>query len=137
MGKEIIEVPKHEDFVSLGFVSDEDKFNGIAGAQLLVLPSRYESLSMVVLEAFSLDVPVLVNGECEVLKAHCIKGNAGLYYEGTEEFIGMLNYMLNHKDMLKQMGTNGHKYVDAYYRWDSIVANLLRLIHYVIRENDK
>lgn len=137
MGKEIIEVPKHEDFVSLGFVSDEDKFNGIAGAQLLVLPSRYESLSMVVLEAFSLDVPVLVNGECEVLKAHCIKGNAGLYYEGTEEFIGMLNYMLNHKDMLKQMGTNGHKYVDAYYRWDSIVANLLRLIHYVIQENDK
>lgn len=137
MGKEIIDVPKHEDFVSLGFVSDEDKFNGIAGAQLLVLPSRYESLSMVVLEAFSLDVPVLVNGECEVLKAHCIKGNAGLYYEGTEEFIGMLNYMLNHKDMLKQMGENGHKYVDAYYRWDSIVANLLRLIHYVIQENDK
>lgn len=137
MGKEIIEVPKHEDFVSLGFVSDEDKFNGIAGAQLLVLPSRYESLSMVVLEAFSLDVPVLVNGECEVLKAHCVKGNAGLYYEGTEEFTSMLNYMLNHKDMLKQMGENGHKYVDAYYRWDSIVANLLRLIHYVIQENDK
>lgn len=137
MGKEIIEVPKHEDFISLGFVSDEDKFNGIAGAKLLVLPSRYESLSMVVLEAFSLDVPVLVNGECEVLKAHCIKGNAGFYYKGAEEFESMLDYMLIHKDLRKQMGENGHKYVDAYYRWDSIVANLLRLIRYVIQENDK
>lgn len=137
MGKEVIEVPKHEDFISLGFVSDEDKFNGIAGARLLVLPSRYESLSMVVLEAFSLDVPVLVNGECEVLKAHCIKGNAGFYYEGTEEFESMLDYMLKHKSVLKQMGENGHKYVDTYYRWDSIVANLLRLIRYVIQENDK
>ena len=102
-----------------------------------MLPSRYESLSMVVLEAFSLDIPVLVNGECEVLKAHCIKGNAGFYYEGTEEFESMLDYMLKHKSVLKQMGANGHKYVDAYYRWDSIVANLLRLIRYVIQENDK
>lgn len=137
MGKEMIPVPNREDIISLGFVSDEDKFNGIAGSKLLVLPSRFESLSMVVLEAFSLDVPVLVNGECEVLKAHCIKGNAGFYYVGSKEFKMMLNYMLTHEEVMHQMGKNGHIYVDENYCWDRIVDKLMRLIHYVIQENQK
>lgn len=46
----------------------------------LVLPSKFESLSIVVLEAFSLKIPVLVNSACEVLKSHCIKSQGGLYY---------------------------------------------------------
>ena len=135
MGKEVIKVPEHEDFISLGFVDDEDKFNGIAGAKALILPSKYESLSMVVLEAFSMNIPVLVNGECEVLKAHCTKSNAGFYYNNTEEFEEILNYMLSHEDILRKMGICGHEYVEAYYCWDTIVSRLLRLIQYVIQDS--
>lgn len=135
MGKEVIPVPKHEDIVSLGFVSDEDKFNGIAGSQLLVLPSRFESLSMVVLEAFYLDVPVLVNGECEVLKAHCQKSDGGLYYIGSEEFEAMLSYLMTHPDERALMGKNGHCYAEEKYHWDSVVGRLHDLIRYVMREN--
>jgi len=136
MGKEVISIPKHRDIISLGFVSDEDKFNGIAGAKLLVLPSKFESLSMVVLEAFSLDIPVLVNGQCEVLRAHCTKSNAGFYYYNSAEFEAMLDYMLSHRDVLTRMGKNGHHYVDENYQWDVIVKKLFRLICYVMAQNN-
>ena len=132
MGKEIIDIPQRDDLVSLGFVSDEDKFNGIAGAKLLVLPSRFESLSMVVLEAFSLDRPVLVNGNCEVLKGHCIKSNAGFYYYNSEEFQEMLFYLVEHEQSANLMGCNGHKYVDENYQWDVIMKKMMSLIHYVM-----
>lgn len=137
MGKEVIPVPKHEDIVSLGFVSEEDKFDGIAGAKALVLPSQFESLSIVVLEAFTLNVPVIVNGVCEVLKGHCDKSNAGFYYYNTEEFVAMLNYLVAHPEVAAQMGRNGRAYVDENYQWQVVIAKLYSLIRFVMRENSK
>lgn len=131
MGKNVIRVPRHKDIVNLGFVSDQDKFDGMAGAKLLILPSEFESLSMVVLESLSLMVPVVVNGECEVLKGHCIKSNAGLYYRNYWEFEGAVNYILEHPEERKTMGRNGEIYVEENYQWPVIVRKLSALIEYV------
>ena len=54
LGKPVIKIPDDKDIVSLGFVSEQDKFDGIAGSSFLVLPSKFQSPSIVVLEAFSL-----------------------------------------------------------------------------------
>lgn len=128
MGKPVINVPKNEDIVSLGFVDDQDKFDGISAAQVLVLPSRFESLSMVVLEAMSVDTLVLVNGECQVLKGHCTKSNGALYYNSYFEFEGCLNYLLNHTEETVVMKKNAQKYVHDNYRWDVITDRLQKLI---------
>ena len=129
VGKEVINVPRREDIVSLGFVSEEDKYDGMAGARLMVMPSRYESLSIVVLESLKLGVPVVINGECDVLKGHCKKSNGGLYYEGYYEFEGVLNYMLTHEKERLFMGKNGKKYVDDNYFWEKVTQNLKKLIN--------
>lgn len=131
MGKNVIPVPKHKDICNLGFVSDQDKFDGIAGAELLILPSEFESLSMVVLEALALKVPVVVNGVCEVLKGHCVKSNAGLYYKNYFEFEGCINYILEHKREREVMGENGKLYVNKNYQWDVIMDKLSNLIDFV------
>lgn len=128
LGKPVIPVPEHEDIISLGFVSDVDKFDAIAGAKCLIMPSAFESLSMVVLESLALGNPVIVNGNCDVLKGHCRKSNAGLYYMNYFEFEGTLNYMLKHSEQQKLMGDNGLAYVKEYYQWDLIVAKLKVLI---------
>lgn len=137
MGKSVINIPKSDDIISLGFVSDEDKYNGIAASKLLVLPSQYESLSISVLEAMSLKVPVLVNGVCEVLKGHCIKSNAGLYYNNYPEFAQTVNYMTQNESAMVQMGINGKKYVDANYQWNVILERLSKVIDYVAEESKK
>lgn len=128
MGKPVIAVPRREDIISLGFVSDEVKFNVIAGADFLVMPSQFESLSMVVLEALTLSVPVLVNGRCRVLAGHCIQGNAGLYYRSYYEFEGCVNYLLSHEKERKALGQNGLRYVDENYRWDVIVKRFCDMV---------
>lgn len=121
MGKKMIDIPNHPDIISLGFVSDEDKYNGIQGASALVLPSEYESLSISVLEAMALHTPVIVNGDCQVLKGHCHKSNGGLYYTNYYEFEGILNWMKDHPEAWKKIGENAREYIDKYYQWNVIV----------------
>lgn len=128
MGKAVCEIPKHKDILSLGFVSEEDKFSGISGAKALVLPSKFESLSISVLEAMTLSVPVIVNGICEVLKGHCLKSNGGLYYMNYFEFEGILDYIFSHDKEYEAMRSNARLYIDNNYRWEVIMRNFQEVI---------
>ena len=90
IGNTLLPIPEHKRIRHLGFVNDTDKFDAMAAAELLIMPSYYESLSMVALEAWALGKPVLANGKCDVLKGQCLRSNAGLFYETLGEFIGTL-----------------------------------------------
>lgn len=128
MGKAVISIPKHPDIINLGFVTDEDKFNGIKASKALVLPSKYESLSISVLEAMSLSKPVIVNGLCEVLKGHCMKSNGGLYYKNYFEFEGCINYLLSQEHKYQSLCKNAKQYIDEYFQWNVIVEKFKKLI---------
>lgn len=131
IGKAVIDIPKSEDIIPLGFVSEQDKFDGMAGAHFLVLPSKFESLSIVVLEAFSIGKPVLVNGECEVLKGHCDKCGGGFYYTNYYGFESKMLQLLRNPELRDEMGEKGKKYVNTRFRWSIICKKLAELIEYV------
>ena len=134
MGKAILDIPKHPDILSLGFVSEEEKFSGIAGSKVLILPSEFESLSISVLEAMALKIPVLVNGKCEVLKGHCLKSNGGLYYMNYDEFEGCLDYLQKRLGIYTQMKESAKEYVDKFFKWDVILDHFRDIISYVSNE---
>jgi glycosyltransferase involved in cell wall biosynthesis len=69
----------------------------------------------------AVEKPALVNGRCEVLKGHCVKSNAGLYYRSYYEFAGCLDYLRNNPSLLRKMGINGRRYVEENYQWDIII----------------
>ena len=71
----------------IGPISERDKLDGIAGAFAVVVPSRYESLSLLALEAFSQATPVLANGESEVLKGQVDRSRAGFTYRDPGSFV--------------------------------------------------
>ena len=127
-GKAALEIPKDPDIISLGFISEEEKFALMRDAKCLVLASEFESRSLVVLESMIMGRPVLVNGKCKVLRGHCTKSNAGLYFENYAEFEGALSYLLSHPEQYEQMRENGKRYVQENYDWDVILDKIHGLI---------
>ncbi len=123
-----IRIEYSSDIIYLGFVSEDEKARLMRNAKLLVLPSKYESLSLVILESMAVKRPVLVNEECNVLKGQCIRSNAGLYYSGYIEFEYALEYILNNDDMYKEMCENGFRFVKENYNWEDVVKNVSSLI---------
>jgi glycosyltransferase involved in cell wall biosynthesis len=132
MGKAYMNIPNHNDIVNLGFVSDKDKFDGIGGAKICVMPSRFESLSITTLEAMSLGIPVVVNGHCDVLAGHCTKSNGGLYYKNYFEFEGIVNYLLEHTKEYSAIASNGKKYAYRNYRWNTVMSKFDRVIKFIL-----
>ena len=127
-GKSAMEIPRNKDIVTLGFVSEDEKVNLIRKSKLLILPSKFESLSLSTLEAMYLKVPVLLNGKCEVLKQHAILSNGGLYYENKWEFIETLDYLIRNSKIAERMGENGRKYVNENYKWNVVMKKLVECI---------
>ena len=117
-----------EDIIYAGFVTEEEKTAILKNARLLVMPSLYESLSLVILESMALGRPVLVNGRCAVLKGQCIRSNAGLYYTNFFEFEAALKYMLSDGEAYQQMCENGYHFVKENYDWNKVAANVSSLI---------
>lgn len=121
-GKSHLPLPQDPGIVHLGFVPEQDKFDAMCAASLLVMPSRFESLSIVILESWLMEVPVLVNGECEVLKHQCRQSNGGLYYTSYDEFAAALRILLADPHLRRRMGQQGERFVRERYRWETIVA---------------
>ena len=133
-GKSGMEIPKRDDIVSLGFVDDLDKYALMKNARVFVLASHFESLSIVVLESMMMGTPVLVNGACAVLKGHCLKSNAGLYFVNYTQFERTLTWLLTHPGEYEQMRENGRDYVKKNYQWPLITDRIVGLIEQVIAD---
>ena len=128
IGSTIMNIPSHPDIRHLGFLEEQDKFDALDGALALMMPSYYESLSMVTLEAWALGKPVLANARCEVLRGQCLRSNAGLFYEGYSEFKEALALVLESDGLRRALGENGRKYFLANYTWDRITAKYQALL---------
>jgi len=135
VGKPIMPVPKHHRIHHLGYLSDEDKFDALAAADLLIMPSYFESLSMVALEAWALGRPVLANGRCDVLKGQCIRSNAGLYYESYEEFAETLYSLESNGPLHARLGRNGREYFARHYAWPVIEKKYLDMFAQLKKQN--
>jgi glycosyltransferase involved in cell wall biosynthesis len=133
VGKPIIPVPQHHRIHHLGYLSDQDKFDALAAADLLIMPSYFESLSMVALEAWALGRPVLANGRCDVLKGQCIRSNAGLYYESYEEFAETLYSLESNGPLHARLGANGRDYFAHHYAWPVIERKYLDMFRQLER----
>jgi glycosyltransferase involved in cell wall biosynthesis len=134
IGTPIIPIPEHPRIHHLGFVGDQDKFDAMAAAELLIMPSYFESLSMVALEAWALGRPVLANGKCDVLRGQCVRSNGGLYYENFEEFLETLRAIDMGPALAATLGRNGREYFSRHYSWPIIERKYIDMLDRLRRE---
>lgn len=128
VGKAVLPIPNHRGIVHLGVLSDADKLGVIAAGRALVQPSAFESLSMVLLEAWKMGRPALVNGRCDAMRGQVQRANGGLYYSSYIEFAESLRYLLANPRAAESMGRSGWAYMQANYSWDVVMAKYERLL---------
>ncbi|GAK52772.1 hexosyltransferase [Candidatus Moduliflexus flocculans] len=134
MGKAVMTLPDLPDVRMLGFVSDEDKINGMAAANALLMPSQMESLSIVMLEAWSVGTPVMATAHGAVVKGHCLRSNGGLYYGDYDEFEACVDLLLERRDLAAALGSNGKAYIEQHFQWDVIDRKLLNIVELVVNK---
>lgn len=127
MGVKLMPLPEDPFIRFAGRLSDQERVHALEAATIVVVPSPYESLSLLALESFAVGTPVLANARSEVLVEHCRKSNAGLYYADRDEFSECLRLLVADQSLRALLGQQGREYVRANYRWDVILAKYERM----------
>ena len=127
MGVKLMPLPEEPFIHFAGRLPDNERLQALEAATVVVVPSPYESLSLLALEAFAVGTPVLANARSEVLVDHCQKSNAGLYYADRDEFVEAMKLLVADHRLRAAMGRNGRAYVRKNYRWDVILSKYERM----------
>ncbi|MCP3140453.1 glycosyltransferase family 4 protein [Pyxidicoccus xibeiensis] len=115
----------------LGRIDEQDKHDALAGALAVVVPSRYESLSLLTLESFAQGTPVLVNGRSDVLVGQVERSGAGRTYTDLDSFIQGLREVGDERGPL---GKRGLEYVKKQ-GWPQVVAAYREEMERILQEN--
>ena len=127
MGVKLMPLPEEPFIRFAGYLPDQERVQALEAATVVVVPSPYESLSLLALESFAVGTPILANARSEVLVEHCHKSNAGLYYADRDEFVEALKVLMADPRLRARLGRNGRDYVRTNYRWDVILAKYERM----------
>ncbi len=108
----------------LGRISEQQKYDALRHATAAVVPSRYESLSLLALEAFAVGTPVVGNAQSAVVAGHLKRSGAGVAFSGAEGYASAV------KEVGAGRGNLSQKAV-AYakrFRWPKVVEAYLEEI---------
>jgi glycosyltransferase involved in cell wall biosynthesis len=137
MGAKLMPLPDDPRVRFAGLLPDEERLHALEAASVVIVPSPYESLSLLALEAFAVGTPVLANARSEVLVDHCLRSNAGLFYADRWEFVEALKLLMRDAELRTEMGHNGRTYVNRHYRWTTILGKYERLFTRLRGQSDE
>jgi glycosyltransferase involved in cell wall biosynthesis len=108
----------------MGFADETTKRNALAACTFLCQPSRAESFSIVLMEAWAQGKPVLVNARCPVTLEHVRQAQGGLWFADYGDFEASIDYLLAHLEQAAQMGMSGRRYVQKNYDPEVVISSL-------------
>jgi glycosyltransferase involved in cell wall biosynthesis len=110
----------------IGYLAGNDKSAAYHAAMLVVIPSRFEAMSIVVLEAGICGMPVLLTDQCGFSEIE--RRNGGTVVTASVDGIkqGLEKLLCDH-GRLREMGSIGKNYIQENYTWDCAVQKYLSL----------
>lgn len=109
-----------------GHIGGSEKSDAYRAADFLVIPSRQEAMSIVVLEAGITGTPVLITDQCGFNDVATVEGGivVAASVEGLHD--GLLS-MTRGPERLRTMGRNLEAYTREHFLWDHAANNYLEL----------
>ena len=136
MLKKIVNANGMKDRVHfLGYLGEIDKSHAYNASELLVIPSRQEAMSIVVLEAGITGKSVLITDRCGFNTVSNINGGkiVPATVEGLQQ--GLIE-LFNDPRNLESMGDNLRKFVNEHFLWSSLIDEYVKLYGRILRNND-
>src|SRR5204863_410272 len=99
-----MEVRDRRGVVALGRIPEAEKYAALAAADALVLPSRFESLGIVLLESWQVGTPVLVRADNPVTAGQVARSGGGLAYRDAVGFGDALGRVIAAREALGAAG---------------------------------
>ncbi len=114
----------NEKISFVGNLDSSDRANAYHACELLVIPSRQEAMSIVVLEAGICGTPVVMTDACGFDQIQTIGG--GFIVSANKQSISEGLHRAFTEDNLKKMGDNLKRYVNRHYTWDLLIGRFLK-----------
>jgi glycosyltransferase involved in cell wall biosynthesis len=102
----------------LGRIDEQDKWDGLAGALAVVVPSQHESLSLLALEGMSQGAPLLANAGSAVLAGQARRSGAGVLFSDEASFAEAVQRAGAEREQLSRRA----RAFAARHGWDRVVA---------------
>lgn len=115
----------------IGYVVGRDKAEAYRAADLLVIPSRQEAMSIVVLEAGIAGTPVLLTDRCGFDEVAAVGGGQVVAATANDLAAG-LESLLSDRSALTGMGERLKKHVRQHFTWEEIVERFLDLFQQIL-----
>jgi glycosyltransferase involved in cell wall biosynthesis len=132
LGERVSELPPDPDVVLTGFVDEATRRGALTGALAAVVPSYFESFSMVLTEAWAERKAALVQGWCDVLAGQARRSGGAIPYRGFAEFESAVDALVSDRELARALGDAGRRYVEARYRWDDVLDRYERQLRLVM-----
>lgn len=111
-----------EGVQDLGLVSDADKELLLANCKALFQPSKNESYSRVIMEAWFYKRPVAVHAQCLATAMAVRAAAGGLLASNDEEWAVVFNTFAEmEEDECLALGKKGKEYAKQYANWDAVI----------------
>lgn len=104
----------------VGYLAGQAKHDALAAADLLVVPSRQEAMSLVALEAGLHGTPVMLTDQCGFDEVQDAGGGLVVAAE-VDAIAAGLEQLLGAAEQLPVYGENLRQFVLAHYTWDVLI----------------
>jgi glycosyltransferase involved in cell wall biosynthesis len=119
----------------LGYVNRTKLIQTFQNATVQVIPSHYEGMPTVLLEAMSCGLPVVatdISGNNDVISS----GVNGFLVppKCPEEMAKIVNRLIDDISLRENIGRAARKTIEKYYTWDTIADNILKCYENMLEE---
>lgn len=127
VGRSVMDLPLDPWIHVTGFVDERTKHQAIAGAAALVTASPYESLSLVLLEAWSHGRPVVVTTASDVMVGQVNRSGGGLTFADPAEYAAAVELLTSRPPLAWGIGRSGWRFSQGH-QWSNVIDQLIRAL---------
>lgn len=120
-----------------GPVEENLKHGLLSGATALINPSAMESFSLVLMESWMADTPVIVTSACAATVEHVRRSGGGLVYADVDQLGRAVELLSSQPELNASLASKGRVYVDDWYTWPAILSRYLPFLTQVIAHSPR